>query len=86
MELMPQLRVVEGRICGFHIRNTRKGDIPFQVSDCTGQLHLDWRDYISVKGRVGCLGRFTVASGGINPVNGELLTTVNTKATYFRVW
>lgn len=29
--LMPQLRVVEGKICGFHIRNTHKGDIPFQV-------------------------------------------------------
>lgn len=33
--LMPQLRVVEGKICGFHIRNTHKGgdNIPFQVSD-----------------------------------------------------
>ena len=33
VELMPQLRVVEGKICGFHIRNTHKGDIPFQVRD-----------------------------------------------------
>lgn len=31
VELMPQLRV-DAKICGFHIlRNTHKGDIPFQV-------------------------------------------------------
>lgn len=34
VELMPQLRVAEGKICGFHIRNTHKGDIPFQVRHC----------------------------------------------------
>lgn len=33
VELMPQLRVAEGKICSFHIRNTHKGDIPFQVRD-----------------------------------------------------
>lgn len=33
VELEPQLRVDEGKVCGFHIlRNTHKGDIPFQVS------------------------------------------------------
>lgn len=31
VELMPKLRVDEGKVCGFHIRNTHKGDIPFQV-------------------------------------------------------